>query len=608
MNADLALVLGMLGITIAMFAWSRPRMDVVGLLVIAALPFTGIITVDEALAGFANQNIVLIALLFVLGEALVRTGVARQLGDWIIARSGGSETLLVVLLMASVGIMGSVISSTAIVALFIPVALRICRNVGMAPSRLMMPLSVAALISGMMTLVATAPNLIVNAELVGQGEAGFDFFSITPFGVSILVLGILYMMVAKRWLPDVAEVPQAGRPTFRQWIDTYGLERRELRVRITPASPLLGRRLEDAEVRERGVNVLAIERMVGRRRTLIRPRRSTELRADDVLLLDIIDPGLEVQSLLREFALERMPLGSTHDYLTDRTQDLGMIEAIIPAESRLVGQTLLQARMRSESGLTVIGLRHGRKVADVNLLEERLKVGDTLLLTGFWEDIRQLQSRGSDLVPLEMPSEMDEILPAGDRAPQALAVLLLVVVALVTGVVPAVLAVLIGVLLLGALRCVDLPSAYRAINWPTLVLIVGMMPFSLALQRTGGIDLAASALLNLFGEGSPRLVLGMLFAITALFGMFISNTATAILMAPVALSVADYLNASPYPFAMMVMLGASTAFMTPVASPVNTLVVAPGGYRFVDFVRVGVPFSLVVLGASVLLVPLILPV
>jgi di/tricarboxylate transporter len=167
--------------------------------------------------------------------------------------------------------------------------------------------------------------------------------------------------------------------------------------------------------------------------------------------------------------------------------------------------------------------------------------------------------------------------------------------------------VLIGVLLLGFFRCIDIASAYRAINWQSLVLIVGMMPFSLALQRTGGVDLAAEALLGLVGDGAPRVILALIFIITAVLGMFISNTATAILMAPVALAVASYLGASPYPFAMIVALAASTAFMTPVSSPVNTLVVGPGNYRFGDFLRMGVPFSIIAMIASVILVPILLP-
>jgi di/tricarboxylate transporter len=311
--------------------------------------------------------------------------------------------------------------------------------------------------------------------------------------------------------------------------------------------------------------------------------------------------------LWRSLQLEPRPLSETGNYFIDRSQDIGMVEVIVPADSQFVGKTVRTAQIPAEYGLSVIGLRHGRKVVAHGLLEERVKVGDTLLLVGFWPDIRTLQSNINDMVVLNMPVELAEVLPAARRAPQALAVLGLVVALMVSGLMPNVQAALIGCLLMGLLGCVDFNSAYRSINWKTLVLIVGMLPFSLALQRTGGVALAADALVDLLGGAAPRLLLLALFVITAGLGLFISNTATAVLMAPVALAIAKDLGMSPYPFAMTVALAASTAFMTPISSPVNTLVVGPGQYSFGDFVKVGVPFSIVVAAVSVLLVPLLLP-
>ena len=609
MSFDLAVVLLLLAAAIVMFVINRPRMDVVALIMIAALPLTGVITMEEALAGFSDPNVILIAALFVIGEGLVRTGIARRLGDWLNAKAGSSETRLLVLLMLAVGGLGAVMSSTAVVAIFIPVVLRISQNTGTAPSRLMMPLSFAALISGMLTLVATAPNLVVNAELVRQGEAGFHFFSVTPFGVPVLILGIVYMLFARRWLAAATEPggPATRRPSLRDWIEQYQLADREYRARVTPGSPLVGKRLEELSLRAAGVNLLAIERGDGRRREIIRPEASTELRAGDVLLIDVRAPEVEIEALQQKYAVEPLPFGEARGYLTDRTQEIGMAEVLVPAESKLIGQTVLEARVRSDYDLTVIGLRRGRSVHGHGLLEEELKVGDTLLLVGFWKDIERLQSEGADLVVLNTPVELHEVLPAASKAPHALAVLALVVGLMISGVVPNVHAALIGCLLLGLLGCVDMNSAYRSISWKSLILIVGMLPFSIALRATGGVDLAADGLLGLVGEASPRLVLATLFVITAVLGLFISNTATAVLMAPVALAIAAELGASPYPFAMIVALAASTAFMTPVSSPVNTLVVVPGNYVFGDFMRVGLPFSVIVLFVSVLLVPLLLP-
>jgi di/tricarboxylate transporter len=608
MTTQLAVVLGLLGAAIVMFAINRPRMDAVGLLMLVALPFTGVLSMGEALAGFSDANIVLIAALFVIGEGLVRTGVARRLGDWLIVRAGESETRLLVLLMLVVCGLGSMMSSTAVTAIFIPVALRISQSTGIAAGSLMMPLSFAALISGMMTLVATAPNLVVNTELVRHGAAGFHFFSFTPFGVPILVLGIVYMMFARRWLAarKVQDAARAGRPSLHDWIDEYRLADREYRLRVPQESPLVGKTLEEVERRDApGVNVVAIERGRKSSRELIQPNARTEFHADDVLLLDRFRADSDIDTIRQQLKLEEMPL--TGAYFTDRSQEIGMAEVILPANSDLIGQTVLGARFRSRYGLTVIGLRRGVVPYARDLLNLELKVGDTLLLIGPWKAIRELQAGGKDLVILNLPAEIEEVLPVAGKAPHALCCLALVVGLMVSGIVPNVQAALIGCLLMGALRVIDLGSAYRSIDWKTLMLIVGMLPFSVALERTGGVKLAARGLMALTAGTGPHAVLACLFAITAILGLFISNTATAVLMAPVAIAIAADLKMSAYPFAMTVALAASTAFMTPISSPVNTLVVGPGNYSFGDFVRIGVPFSVIVLIVSVILVPLLLP-
>jgi di/tricarboxylate transporter len=610
MTTSLLIVLLLLATAIAMFVAGRPRMDVVAVIMIVAMPLTGAVTMNEALAGFSDSNVILIGALFIIGEGLVRTGVARRLGDWLNASAGTSETRMLVLLMLVVGGLGSLMSSTAVVAIFIPVVLRICRNTGTPPRRLMMPLSIAALTSGMLTLVATAPNLVVNAELARHGVPGFRFFSFTPFGLPVLLLAILYMVFARRLLGTGggdATAPDDTRPSLQNWIALYGLGERAFRVRVRADSPLIGTSLEDIRLRGSGVNLLAIERGPRIATETIRPLPHTELKQDDILLMDIEAPAAERQAMLGRYGVDLLPLGADTAYLTDIHHDIGMVEAILSPDSTLIGQTVLQARMRRELGLTVVGLRQGRSVRREGLLQETLKLGDTLLLVGFWSDIRRLHREGGDLVVLNVPAELDEVLPAANRAPLAVGVLALVVALMVSGIVPNVQAALFGCLLMGLFRCVDMKSAYRSISWSSLILIVGMMPFSIALQRTGGVDLAADAMVALVGGAGPRIVMAMLFVVTALLGLFISNTATAVLMAPVALAIGADLHASPYPFAMIVALAASSAFMTPISSPVNTLVVGPGNYAFGDFVKVGVPFTIVVLATSVLLVPWLLP-
>jgi di/tricarboxylate transporter len=500
-----------------------------------------------------------------------------------------------------------------VVAIFIPIVQRLCRGTGASPRALMMPLSVAALISGMLTLIATAPNLMVNAELARQGHEGFGFFGVTPFGLPMLGLAVVYMLFfARRLLAGPAteaaspETP-IRRARVQDWIHDYALPNREYRLHIDAGSPLAGRRMEELQLRKDGLNVMAIERPLRFGSELLRPRGQIRLQAGDVLLADMQATEASDADLFGRHGLRALPLTDGRRYFGSYAQEMGMVEALVPAESSLVGKTILGSRLRSDYGMTAIGLRHGRTPAGPDLLKQKVEVGDTLLLFGFWSDLQKLRRNTGDLVLLNLPAEFDEILPAPGRAPQAVLALAITVGMMVSGILPNVQAALIGCLLMGLFRCVDTSSAFRAISWKTLVLIVGMLPFSIALQRTGGVEMAAYGLLSVAGDFSPRLLLAILFAVTALLGLFISNTATAVLMAPVALAVAADLGLSPYPFAMTVVMAASAAFMTPVSSPVNTLVVAPGNYSFGDFMKVGIPLTILAMLVTVLLVPWLLP-
>ncbi|KJK14981.1 SLC13 family permease [Pseudomonas sp. 2(2015)] len=604
MNHDLLWVLGLLFSAVALFIANRPRMDVVALLVIVALPLLGIISVQEALAGFSDPNVVLIAALFVIGEGLVRTGIAYRIGEWMADRAGNSEARLIVLLMVCVAGLGSVMSSTGVVAIFIPVVLSIAARMQVSPSRLMMPLAFAGLISGMLSLVATPPNVVVHSELVRHGESGFSFFSFTPFGLVVLLLGVGYMLLTRHWLGG--EVRKDGsaqtRRTLLDLIIDYKLAGRERRLRVRPGSPLIGHSLSELKLRtEHGASVVGIERQHKFTTRVLSPDSSTTVHEGDVLLLDLFAPKDDLRSLCQSMQLE--PLHFKAAYFIDQSQEVGMAEVAVPPGSQLIGKSLLELTFRSRWGLNVVGLRRDQNAIEDQLVEEKLKLGDTLLVIGTWKAIRQLQTQPRDFLVLSLPAEIDNVAPAGNRAPYALISLAVMVGLMVSGVVPNVIAALIGCLLMGAGRCIDMNSAYRAIHWQSLVLIVGMLPFALALQKTGGIALAVHGLVQMLGSAGPYVILASLFAITAIIGLFISNTATAVLMAPVAVTTAEQLGASPYPFAMIVALAASAAFMTPVSSPVNTLVLGPGQYRFGDFVKIGVPFTLLVMVVSVIMVP-----
>lgn len=608
MNHELILVLALLLAAITLFVLNKPRMDVVALLVIVALPLTGVLDISHTLAGFSDPSVVLIAALFVIGDGLVRTGIAYRLGDWLVARAGSSETRLLVLLMLAAAGLGSVMSSTGVVAIFIPVALGVAARLKIPPARLMMPLAFAGLISGMLTLVATAPNLVVHSELRRAGLDGFGFFSLTPVGLAVLALGIVYMLLTRHWLTPrgADEAAAAPRLTLSDLASAYALNERERRLRVRADSPLVRQSLNELELRKQyGINVIAVERQRRFRTLLLMATGNTLLEPGDVLLVDLASPAIGLIGAYQELGLEPLPLSSS--YYSLHAHQLGLAEVTLPPESKLPGKTIQELGFRSRHKLNVVGLRRHGQALDGVLVDEKLKASDMLLVAGEWKAIHQLQGQSRDFLVLSLPAEVDEVSPTARKAPYALLSLAVMIFLMVSGLVPNVMAALIGCLLMGAFRCIDLDSAYRAIHWPTLILIVGMLPFAQALQQTGGIDLAVKGLVAVLGNAGPYAMLACLFTVTALIGLFISNTATAVLMAPVAVATAQQLGMSPYPFAMIVALAASAAFMTPISSPVNTLVLGPGQYRFGDFVKVGVPFTILVMIVSVLLVPLVFP-
>ena len=405
-------------------------------------------------------------------------------------------------------------------------------------------------------------NSVVNSELERHGIEGFRFFSFTPFGVPILVLGVAYMIFARRWLTTGADMKESGRPSLADWIDEY---------QPRTANTACGCRIIRHSLVDPWRNCTFAAPLApiswlsnGFANWLVKccVRRRAPNSWLAIFFSSTSPPNGDIPAMRQKFALEEMPLSG--DYFIDRSQEIGMAEVILPPTSDLIGQTIVAAQFRTRFGLTVVGMRHGIAACKGNLLNKVLKVGDTLLLIGPWKDIERLQSDGYNLAIIKLPAELKEVLPAPGKTAQALVCLALVVGLMVSGVIPNVQAALIGCLLMGAPGCVNLTSAYRSIDWKTIVLIVGMLPFSIALQRTGGVDLAADALRSLTSGAGDRVVLATLFTITTLLGMFISNTATAVLMAPVALAVAHEMRLSPYPFAMIVASAASTAFMTPV--------------------------------------------
>lgn len=609
MNGELIWVLSLLAIAVVLFATGKVRMDAIALMVIVAFVLSGTLTLNEAFSGFSDPNVILIAALFIIGDGLVRTGVATKMGAWLVSVAGNSETKMLIYLMLTVAGLGAFMSSTGVVAIFIPVVLSVSARMNTSPSRLMMPLSFAGLISGMMTLVATPPNLVVNSELLREGLHGFSFFSVTPIGLVVLILGIVYMLAVRFMLKtDNGDSARDGRKrsTFRDLIREYHLTGRARRLAIRPGSPMIGQRLDDLKLRERYcANVIGVERWRRFRRVIVNVNGVSEFRARDVLLIDMSASDVDLRQFCGEQMLEPMVLRG--EYFADQAPDVGMAEVALIPDSEMIGKTVREIAFRTRFGLNIVGMKRDGKAMDGSVVDEPLQLGDILLVVGNWRQIALLAKRGRDFVVLNMPVEVDDASPAHSQAPHAIFCLVLMVALMLTDEIPNPIAAIIACLLMGKFRCINAESAYKAIHWPSIILIVGMMPFALALQKTGGVDLVVKGLMDVAGGEGPYLMLGCLFMMCAAIGLFISNTATAVLMAPIALAAAKSMGVSPYPFAMVVAMAASAAFMTPVSSPVNTLVLGPGKYSFSDFVKIGVPFTILVMVVCVLLIPVLFP-
>lgn len=609
MNGELIWVLSLLAIAVVLFATGKVRMDAIALMVIVAFVLSGTLTLNEAFSGFSDPNVILIAALFIIGDGLVRTGVATKMGAWLVSVAGNSETKMLIYLMLTIAGLGAFMSSTGVVAIFIPVVLSVSARMNTSPSRLMMPLSFAGLISGMMTLVATPPNLVVNSELLREGLHGFSFFSVTPIGLVVLILGIVYMLAVRFMLKtDNGDSARDGRKrsTFRDLIREYHLTGRARRLAIRPGSPMIGQRLDDLKLRERYcANVIGVERWRRFRRVIVNVNGVSEFRARDVLLIDMSASDVDLRQFCGEQMLEPMVLRG--EYFADQALDVGMAEVALIPDSEMIGKTVREIAFRTRFGLNIVGMKRDGKAMDGSVVDEPLQLGDILLVVGNWRQIALLAKRGRDFVVLNMPVEVDDASPAHSQAPHAIFCLVLMVALMLTDEIPNPIAAIIACLLMGKFRCINAESAYKAIHWPSIILIVGMMPFALALQKTGGVDLVVKGLMDVAGGEGPYLMLGCLFVMCAAIGLFISNTATAVLMAPIALAAAKSMGVSPYPFAMVVAMAASAAFMTPVSSPVNTLVLGPGKYSFSDFVKIGVPFTILVMVVCVLLIPVLFP-
>lgn len=600
MSTDLILVLVILAVTLGLFVSNRMRLDLVAVASMLALVLTGVISTDQALAGFSHPLVLMIAGLFVVGAALFRTGVADAMGRWIERLSGQGPARLLAVLMGVTAFLSAFISSTGTVAVLLPVVLSIARRRRISPSRLLIPLAFASLLGGMLTLIGTPPNLVVTAQLREAGLEPFGFFDFTLPGLVMLAIGMVFMMLVSPWLvPERRRAEEAD--TGPGWFDlfaAYGLERGLARVRVPEGSALAGQVVSATGLRTQfGVTVLAMSAQTRRGQVSRQAEPGSPIVGGDQLYLSG-EPD-RIRRVCEAFNLE---LAEWHPRLP---APLRLVDALVPPRSTWIGRTLRELRLHTGAGVTVLAQRPANGEGAPVDLDRKLAEGDVLLITGKLQALRGAAHGQRDLMLLGG----DGLREARRTrfAPVAIVVMVAMLAAMTFGWVSNVIAVLGAACVLMVTRCITVEEAYHNVNWESVVLIAAILPMATALDNTGGLQLASDALLNVSALHGPLVVMAALFVFTSVLSQMVSNTATSVLVAPVAMQAALAMGLSPYPFLMTVAIATSTAFATPVASPVNTLVLNPGGYKFGDFALVGIPLQVLILGATLVVVPWLFP-
>jgi len=587
-----------LGVTIVLFVWGRWPADLVALLSLLALALSGVIETRDALAGFGNPTVVMIAALFVVGEGLSRTGVTGWGGRRLLEAARGSMNRLLVVVMAGTAGLSAFISNTGTVATLLPAVVAAAWTVGSVPSKFLVPLAFAANTGGLLTLTGTPPNIVVAQTLEQSGLRPFSFFEFALIGGPLLVVAISYMaLVGRRILPtrSADQRPVDVAADLADLASAYSLGENQFRLRVRSDSSLIGKTLMEAALGPTyGVPVLRIE---GRE---IAP--DVVLRRDNILVVRA--PNEIIDKLMHELGLGLLPPADSPDQFVSK--EIGLVEVIPTPRSEYLGRPMALGQIAERFPVQLLAVRRrGKPVVNRDLT---LEFGDSLLMRGTWEAIGELQSDRHNFVVVGTPEAMaNEVVGLRPRAGLAVAALAGMVVLMVSGIVSTVVAALIAAVAMILGGCLSTREAYRSISWSSVVLIAAMIPMGRALEITGGASLVAEGLVNTLGDLSPVALMAGVFLLTTGFSQVINNTATAVLVAPIVMQAAITLGVSPYPLLMIVAVSASTAFLTPIGTTTNILVYSPGSYRFTDYIKVGLPLMLLFLAVSLVLVPVFWP-
>lgn len=598
-------------LTVAMFIWGKWRGDITALAALIVLMLAGVLTPGEALAGFSSPVVIMMVGLFVVGGAILQTGLAREAGNRMMSLAKGNETRAFLLVMLSTSFIGAFVSNTGTVALMMPIIVSMAAQAGFHSSRLLMPLAFAGSLGGMLTLIGTPPNLVINETLEEAGFKPLEFFSFFPVGIIVIAIGIVMLLPMSRMLIKKHKTRRRSvdGKSLDDLVEEYQLLDNLYKYVVPRGSNIIGKKVSDLRFKaDYDITIIEIRNEHKNRLGLVHDVSQSIVLGDSIIgegdILYLMGPKDSMENLAERYGLQHQK-DATLDFY-----DIGIAEIVVLPGSRLNSMPIRESKLREKYRVNVLGIRRGKEYISDNLGDTCLHNGDVLLVQAQWDDLLQLNSDNRDWVVLGHPDKTVGKVTLDYKAPVAAAILLLMIAMMVFDKVPVapVTAVLIAAVLTvvtGCFRNVD--AAYKTINWESIVLIAAMMPMSTALEKTGVSAMVSEALVSALGGLGPTVLLAGIYFTTSLLTMFISNTATAVLMAPIALTAATGVGVSPYAFLMAVTLGASMCFASPFSTPPNALVMKAGQYTFLDYVKVGLPLQIVIGVVMTFVLPLLFP-
>lgn len=601
--------------TIVAFVSAKIRSDIVALCCMAALMAFGIVTPKDALAGFSNSSVVIMLALFIVGGAVFQTGLAKTVSRKLLRMAGTSETKLFFLVMGVTSFVAAFVSNTGTVALLLPIILAMCKSAKISPSKLMMPLAFASSMGGMFTLIGTPPNLIVDGYLRDHNLGGFSFFDFTSIGAACFVVGLLLLYpLSKFFMNNKSKQKESDDDghDLLALLSEYELEKVIFKLQIGDQSQLVGKTPQELDLHRRFGVTLLEER---HRNKLLGSVIQQTVRPDTVFdagdILYALGERDNINELAQIFNLTLFAEETREDHAKLDFYDLGLSEILISPESKLINQNIANAGFRTRNNVNVLAIKRAGRCISNDIQTQTIHSGDMMLVHGAWNDIKKMKTNLREWIIIGDPEEELENVALDHKAPLAAGIMVAMVALMVfadqIGIPPVTTVIVAGLLmvLLGCVRSVD--TAYKMIGWESIVLIAAMMSMSTALSSTGISDFIATNVVEGLKAHGPWAVLVGVYVVTSLLSTFISNSATAILVAPIAWSAATQLGVSPTPFMMAAAIAASAVFALPISTPPNAMVMNAGHYTFMDYVKIGVPLQIVMGIVAVLTIPLFFP-